>query len=549
MNSNITSFIFRNNWLIVMFLFLIVELYIQPIGEFPLNDDWAYSQAIYSFIYQGKVQLSNMIAIPFLSQYLVGIGVAKLFGFSFFVLRCISIVYTFLMIFIVNRILLLLKIKSDFTRFSVLLLFCFNPLVLSLANTFLPDSGILLLALIAVYFMIKIVNEYSRIDYFWFVVFTVLGTLTRQSNIIIPLIFAFVYYYSNLGVGYSVKKAFFPFFVNLIALLLFENITRFYGLLPLNFNLQVYTIARSVQYPSLVFLKNLFVGVLTSTICIGIFITPLLISNFKNHFSEFKNSRICQLVVLLYLVYILFKISVGNHFEPSLGNMLYSFGIGPIIMTGFESTDFHAYLFAAKIILTIISALGAFSFVLAFYSIFKNVSLQRDSIYNWFSLFVCLMLIFYLIPISLNYANDRYLLFLIPFFIIGYTLVNTTPIKKILFLIPFLLISIYSIIGVDEYFEFNKTRWKALNYLTKELNISPEKIDGGFEFNAWYFSNSTKYNAQHAGRWWWIEDDEFIISPKPRKGYSEFKKYKMNSIVMLPFDELKILKRDKISIK
>ncbi len=545
MNSNITTFIFRNNWLVVMFLFLIVELFIHPIGEFPLNDDWAYSQAIHSFIYHGKIQLSNMIAIPFLSQYLVGIGVAKLFGFSFFVLRCISISYTFLMLFIVNRILLLLDVKSDFTRFSVLLLFCFNPLVLALTNTFLPDSGILLLALISVYFMLKILLKDTRMSYFWFVFFTVLGTLTRQSNIIIPFIFIFVYCYSSLNYRYSVKKVLFPFFVNLIALLLFENITRFYGYLPSNFNLQVYSIAGSVQNPSVAFIKNFIIGILSSAICMGLFISPFIISNLKYHFNDFKKSRFCQFTILLFFVYIAFKIVKGNHFEPSFGNMLYSFGIGPIIMTGFESSDFHSYLFGTKIILTFMNILGAFSFVLGFYSIFKNVTLKRDSINNWFSLFVCLMLIFYLIPISLNYANDRYLLFLIPFLMIGYVVVNPVPIRKLLFLIPFLLISLYSIIGVNEYFEFNKTRWKAINYLTNNLNISPKKIDGGFEFNAWFCSNSTKYNAQHSGRWWWIEDDKYIISPKNRKGYSEFKIYKMNSIVMLPFDELKILKRNK----
>ena len=81
--TSIKHFIFRNNWLIVVLLYLMVEIYIQPIGEFPLNDDWAYTNAIHSFIYQGNIYFYNIIAIPFLTQYFIGIGVAKLFGFSY----------------------------------------------------------------------------------------------------------------------------------------------------------------------------------------------------------------------------------------------------------------------------------------------------------------------------------------------------------------------------------------------------------------------------------------------------------------------------------
>ena len=55
--------------------------YIQLIAEFPLNDHWVYTNTIYSFIYQGKIDFSNMKAIPFLTQYLIGIGVVKLFSF------------------------------------------------------------------------------------------------------------------------------------------------------------------------------------------------------------------------------------------------------------------------------------------------------------------------------------------------------------------------------------------------------------------------------------------------------------------------------------
>jgi hypothetical protein len=485
-----------------------------------------------------------MIAIPFLTPYLIGISVSKLVGFSFFSLRLISIVETFSMVFLLNEILLLLNVKNHFNRFCVLLLFCFNPLVLSLANTFLPDTCILLLGMISIYLMIKLFYQYSKGVYFGFIFLTVLGSLTRQSNLIIPFVFGFLYFFSTSKSLLSFRKAFFPFLINLILLLLFENIARFYKILPLNFNLQVYSITRNVQFDKISILRNLIIGFFSSTICLGLFIFPLLISCLKTYFFQIVKSRIALVSLFIYLIFITLKIILANHFEPSLGNMLYSFGIGPIIMTGFESSRFLEYSVGLKFVLILINFIGAFSFIFSIFLLLLNWKRDVFKLNYWCGLFFCLMLILYLTAISFNYANDRYLMFLIPFYFIAFIIAVPDIRNKTLFFISFSFIFSYSVIGVKDYFDFNTTRWKALNFLTHELKISPNKIDGGFEFNALYCNTSESYNAHHIGRWWWIEDDEFIITPKSRNGYSVLRSYQMKSIVMLPFEKLYILKRD-----
>jgi len=76
--------------------------------------------------------------------------------------------------------------------------------------------------------------------------------------------------------------------------------------------------------------------------------------------------------------------------------------------------------------------------------------------------------------------------------------------------------------------KWNRARWKAVSYLTKNLKISWQKIDGGYEFNGWH-GYRPEYKSKEGKSWWWVEDDEFIISFNPIKGYEVIQKVAYNS--------------------
>ena len=169
------------------------------------------------------------------------------------------------------------------------------------------------------------------------------------------------------------------------------------------------------------------------------------------------------------------------------------------------------------------------------------MALQKQR--NRLSVFFIGLFLLYLLPICFNYANDRYLLFLIPIFIISYIQSFDFELNKKMFFIAFLPIFYFSFTATFDYFSFNKARWKAIHHLTEDLSVDPKKIDGGFEFNAFYLPDSKKYIPTHQGRWWWIEGDDYIISPKKRKGYFIQSAYKFQSLISFSFDEMYILKK------
>ena len=72
---------------ILLFVVFIVELFINPIGDFALNDDWAYGKSVYHFNKYNEFVIGLWPAMSLYSHALLGLVFVKLFGFSFTVLR------------------------------------------------------------------------------------------------------------------------------------------------------------------------------------------------------------------------------------------------------------------------------------------------------------------------------------------------------------------------------------------------------------------------------------------------------------------------------
>ena len=80
--SKLTNNIRTNNRLfLILLLFLLAEVLINPIGEFPLNDDWAYAKIIKIIMLKGVVEPSEWGEAFFLTQMIWGLAFCKIFGF------------------------------------------------------------------------------------------------------------------------------------------------------------------------------------------------------------------------------------------------------------------------------------------------------------------------------------------------------------------------------------------------------------------------------------------------------------------------------------
>ena len=151
----------------------------------------------------------------------------------------------------------------------------------------------------------------------------------------------------------------------------------------------------------------------------------------------------------------------------------------------------------------------------------------------------------------------RYIMSILPFLICviistmlilnrEYSFLNHNIYRTILLLFTPLLI--FGILATKDYFSFNRSKWDALKYLTLNKNISEEKIDGGFEFNEWHFSNLYTWkmtdNPIKTGRFWPIIDDEYIVTVTQIEGYHIYKEFKYKRWLPTGVHTINILKRN-----
>ena len=145
------QFFFTKNkyFLFLLIIFIICEIIVNPIGEFPLNDDWAYSKSV-SFAINGVYTIGDFGAMTLFTHLLWGTIFTKIFGFSFTVLRFSTLISSLIGLFFLNK--LIVKISNNLLLgfFSCLVLL-FNPLYFSLTNTYMTDVNFTTLLILSCY--------------------------------------------------------------------------------------------------------------------------------------------------------------------------------------------------------------------------------------------------------------------------------------------------------------------------------------------------------------------------------------------------------------
>ena len=119
------------NIAVITFIWAIAVILVNPIGDFPLNDDWAYAQSVKSFLETGKFELPGWAVANLLPQVLWGALFCLPFGFSFTALRFSTLVLGWLGV--ITTYLLIKKVGShQKLAFIGALLIAVNPVYFGL---------------------------------------------------------------------------------------------------------------------------------------------------------------------------------------------------------------------------------------------------------------------------------------------------------------------------------------------------------------------------------------------------------------------------------
>lgn len=515
--------------IILVLTWVLALCIINPIGDFPLNDDWTYAAVVKSLL-SGHFSFPNYAAPTLVVQALWGALFCLPGGFSFTALRistlilaCVCSIVFYLTAFEIG--------KSKKAAFLLSLFLTLNPLFLSLSNTFMTDVPFLSFTALSVLFFIKAFNSGSVKHIIWATIFSALSVLVRQTGVVIPIAFGITALLQKRNV--SAVKYFIPAAVVLPALFIYMRWATGHSPLfkPYQDNAGI---TDFFNEPGEIAFKA-FKRVGYTLYYTGLFLFPALLYTSKGLLKQLNNKQ-KKIIALITLAFVPSLIRAWP--EMPIGNMVTPEGFGPKLLRDAYilhiNTSGLPYMFV--IIMLVIGFTGGLLFVANVVKVVL-VSGSRQQIFLIIAggCYLCLSFL----PITFF---DRYLLF--PIYaglLLVCPLVNQLG-KRTALMIPALTIgACIAVFGTHDYLAWNRARWDALNCLTNEMKISPEQIDGGFEFNGWTFG-STKYPAQGKS-WWYVQDDEYLISFGDVPGYSAVKKFAYAKYLRLSEGNICILKR------
>ena len=197
---------------------------------------------------------------------------------------------------------------------------------------------------------------------------------------------------------------------------------------------------------------------------------------------------------------------------PLIGNVLNVFGIGPTQIAGsLVGLDRHPVLIFRG--WQLITAAGVAASVPLFSAVFRATGVARRpstcSSAAAAALLTAVVAALYILPIATlqaGYWFDRYLLPVLPLLMVLISIgANRSMVSRSIAVGPVVgaaLLAFYGVVAVSmthDYLAWNRTRWQALELLLQETGSPREYVDGGFEFNGWFFGSSIEEcNPQRA---------------------------------------------------
>ena len=139
---------------ICLLLWLVSLFAVHPLGNFPLNDDWSFGQAVKVLLEKHDFRPGGWTAMPLITNVLWGSLFCLPSGFSFIALRISTLVAA--LIGILGTYWLVKRSRApEWFAVTASLLLGFNPVFYPLSCSFMTDVPFTTLTIFAAFFLLK----------------------------------------------------------------------------------------------------------------------------------------------------------------------------------------------------------------------------------------------------------------------------------------------------------------------------------------------------------------------------------------------------------
>lgn len=499
-----TDRIDRLDWLLIVgisVVWAILAVLVNPLGDFPLNDDWAYGLPVKWLVEGGGLRFTGWQAHPLIAQVLWGGLFALPAGFSFTALRCSTLVIAAVGLaatYLSARLAGLAR--RDGVAIALLLLV--NPLYISLSHTFMTDIPNLALGMVAIALLIHGVRHERTVTFWAGWLMVLLASLIRQPTLAIAIAMCIALAVKD-GLGRRwLLRAVIP-----AVLVIFAVVTAYPRLIQSTVGLPAGYYGRANSMLRLVgmavhldpsALKPTVTSVTLGFMNLGLWMLPLLLVLWPRLTRVGARSRAPAILagVGTCAVLITARLWARGHLMPMAyraGNLLLDFGTG-VRPLGGETPG------APRTFWLIVTAASAFGAVLLLFALLGAVvRLAKEpwtdgSRASWITVLLLSTVVVSYGPASLNFGPwyDRFTLMLLPLLPVviarsfpaagsvgGWTGRFSSGLAGALAL----LYLGFAVASTHDYLDWNRVRWRACGELVSKEGVSAAALDCGFEFN------------------------------------------------------------------
>ena len=176
------------DWFVIAALLVgwgLLELVINPTGDFPLNDDWCYGLSVKWLVQEGRLSFTQQL-VALVTQVIWGALFTIVTGFSFTVLRVSTIVIAGVGLaatYLTGR-------EVGLSRMAALCLaglFAVNPVFIDLSNTFMTDVPFLSLVMLSTLLLLRGMKDGRPVSLSAGWLIALAASLIRQLGVGLPV--------------------------------------------------------------------------------------------------------------------------------------------------------------------------------------------------------------------------------------------------------------------------------------------------------------------------------------------------------------------------
>ena len=173
----------------LVIIFFVIIIFINPRGNFPLNDDWVYGHTVSELLFNKHLDFYEWTGPILIAQTFYSFLITKLTGLTLITFYYLCLKFT----------------KQRILIFLVALILLFNPLFLNTSFTFLTDIPFLFFYLLAIYFFLHSFDKEKNIFLIFAFLFAIISFFIRQNGILF-FIASLLFYFDLLKTKKIVAK-------------------------------------------------------------------------------------------------------------------------------------------------------------------------------------------------------------------------------------------------------------------------------------------------------------------------------------------------------